>query len=46
MPVPKKRTTSICEATQVESADHTMPDEQEFRQRMLAPCRKSYAGLD
>jgi len=34
MPVPKKRTTSICEATQVESADHTMPDEQEFRQRM------------
>ena len=34
MPVPKKRTTSISEATQVESSDHQMPDEQEFRQRM------------
>src|SRR6266568_8859146 len=34
MPVPKKRTTSICETTQVESLDHTMPNEQEFRQRM------------
>jgi putative transposase len=34
MPVPKKRTTSISEATKVESSDHTMPDEQEFRLRM------------
>src|SRR3989475_9084504 len=34
MPVPKKRTTSTSEATKVESSDHTMPDEQEFRQRM------------
>jgi len=34
MPVPKKRTTSISEAAKVESSDHTMPDEQEFRQRM------------
>jgi putative transposase len=34
MPVPKKRTTSTSEATKVESSDHTMPDEQEFRQRL------------
>ncbi len=34
MPVPKKRTTSISEATQVVSSDHNLPDEQEFRQRM------------
>jgi putative transposase len=34
MPVPKKRTTSTSEAANVESSDHTMPDEQEFRQRM------------
>ncbi len=35
MPVPKKkRTTSTAEAVKVESADSTMPDEQEFRQRM------------
>ena len=34
MPVPKKRTTSISEAAKVESSDHTMPDEQEFRQHM------------
>ena len=34
MPVPKKRTTSISEATKVEPSDHQMPDEQEFRQRM------------
>src|SRR2546427_1312291 len=32
MPVPKKRTTSTSEAAKVESSDHTMPDEQEFRQ--------------
>jgi putative transposase len=34
MPVPKKRTTSTSEAAKVESSDHKMPDEQEFRQRM------------
>src|SRR5437763_6144966 len=34
MPVPKKRTTSTSEATKVESSDHNLPDEQEFRQRM------------
>src|SRR6266571_7634132 len=34
MPVPKKGTTSTSEATKVESSDHTMPDEQEFRLRM------------
>ncbi len=34
MPVSKKRTTSTPEAVKVESSDHTMPDEQEFRQRM------------
>ena len=34
MPVPKKRITSTSEATKVESSDHKMPDEQEFRQRM------------
>src|SRR6266516_2275911 len=34
MPVPKKRTTSTSKATKVESSDHNMPDEQEFRQRM------------
>src|SRR5437868_11393390 len=34
MPVPKKRTTSLSEATKVEPSDHQMPDEQEFRQRM------------
>src|SRR5258708_833791 len=34
MPVPKKRTTSTSEAAKVESSDHTMPDEQEFRQRL------------
>ena len=34
MPVPKKRTTSTSEATNVESSDHQMPDAQEFRQRM------------
>src|SRR3984893_13022059 len=34
MPVPKKRTTSTSEAAKVASSDHTMPDEQEFRQRM------------
>src|SRR2546425_2505391 len=34
MPVPKKRTTSTSEAAKVESSDHTMPDEQEFRQHM------------
>ena len=34
MPVPKKRTTSTSEATKVESSDHPMPDEQEFRLRM------------
>ena len=34
MPVPKKRTTSTREATKVESSDHTMPDEQEFRHRL------------
>jgi len=34
MPVPKKRTTSTSDATKVELADHKMPDEQEFRQRM------------
>src|SRR5437588_8139629 len=34
MPVPKKRTTSTSEAAKMESSDHQMPDEQEFRQRM------------
>src|SRR3989440_73590 len=34
MPVPKKRTTATSEAAKVESSDHPMPDEQEFRQRM------------
>src|SRR6266704_2196052 len=34
MPVPKKGTTSTSEATKVESSDHTMHDEQEFRLRM------------
>ncbi len=34
MPVPKKRTTSTSEATNVESSDYQMPDAQEFRQRM------------
>src|SRR6266571_5943911 len=34
MPVPKKRTTSTSEAAKVESSDHNMPDEQEFRHRM------------
>ena len=34
MPVPKKRTTSLSEATKVEPSDHQMPDEQEFRHRM------------
>jgi putative transposase len=34
MPVSKKRTTSTAEAAKMESSDHTMPDEQEFRQRM------------
>lgn len=34
MPVSKKRTTSTAEAVKVESSDHKMPDEQEFRQRM------------
>jgi putative transposase len=34
MPVPKKRTTSTSDATKVELADHKMPDEQEFRQRL------------
>src|SRR5260221_3527679 len=34
MPDTKKRTTSTPEAVQVESSDHKMPDEQEFRQRM------------
>jgi putative transposase len=34
MPVSKKRTTSTPEAVKVESSDHKMPDEQEFRQRM------------
>jgi putative transposase len=34
MPVPKKRTTSLSEATKVEPSDHQMPGEQEFRQRM------------
>src|SRR5256714_6436879 len=34
MPVPKKRTTATSEAAKVESSDHNMPDEQEFRQRM------------
>src|SRR5450755_1871004 len=34
MPVPKKRTTSASEGAKVKSSDHTMPDEQEFRQRM------------
>ena len=34
MPVPKKRTTATSEAAKVESSDHTMPDEQEFRLRM------------
>jgi putative transposase len=34
MPVPKKRTTSTSEAAKVESSDHQMPDEQDFRQHM------------
>ena len=34
MPVPKKRTTATSEAAKVESSDHTMPDEQEFRHHM------------
>jgi putative transposase len=34
MPVPKKRTTSTSDATKMESSDHKMPDEQEFRQYM------------
>jgi putative transposase len=34
MPVPKKRITSTSEATKVESSDHPVPDEQEFRQRI------------
>jgi putative transposase len=34
MPVPKKRTTLTSEATKMESSDHQMPDEQEFRQRI------------
>lgn len=34
MPVPKKRTTSTSETANVESSDHTMPDAQEFRQRL------------
>ena len=34
MPVSKKRTTPTAEAAKMESSDHKMPDEQEFRQRM------------
>lgn len=34
MPVPKKRTTLTSKAKKMESSDHQMPDEQEFRQRM------------
>ncbi len=34
MPVPKERITSTSETTQVESPDHQLPDEQEFRHRM------------
>ncbi|EFH85256.1 IS256 family transposase [Ktedonobacter racemifer] len=34
MPVPKKRITSTSEATKVESSDPSVPDEQEFRQRI------------
>jgi putative transposase len=34
MPVPKKSTTSTSEAAKVESSDHQMPEQQEFRQRM------------
>jgi hypothetical protein len=46
MPVSKKRTTSTPEAVKVESSDHKMPDEQEFRQRMRSREVKSHAGLD
>ncbi len=46
MPVPKKRTTSTSEAAKVESSDHNMPDEQEFRQRMRSREVKRYTGLD
>ena len=34
MPVPKKRIISTSEAAKVESSDHNMPDEQEFRHHM------------
>ena len=34
MPVPKKSTTSTSEAAKVETSDHQMPDQQEFRQHM------------
>ena len=34
MPVPKKRTTLTSKAKKMESSDHQMPDEREFRQRM------------
>jgi hypothetical protein len=34
MPVPKKRITSTRDAAKGESADHKMPDEQDFRHHM------------
>lgn len=45
MPVPKKRTTSTSEAAKEESSGYTMPDEQEFRQRMRKLAGKAMRVL-
>jgi transposase-like protein len=45
MPVSKKRTTSTSEAAKGESSDHTMPDAQEFRQRLRNLAGSAMRGL-
>jgi len=46
MPVPKKRTTSISEATKVEPSDHQMPDEQECASTYAEPGSQCHASSD
>lgn len=45
MPVPKKRITSSSEATNVESSEHRVPDEQEFRQRIRSLAVSAMRGV-
>ena len=46
MPVPKKRTTSISEATKVEPSDHQMPDRAGISSTYAEPGSQCHASSD